>query len=225
MGVPAAILLLWLAFGATHVVLSSARVRPVLVARLGDGGFLALYSVVALAIFVPLTSVFATHKHAGPLLWQTVGPAAVARGLNHVLMAAALVLLVASLLPGSPPPSAMQARGPAVVRGMTRVTRHPTSTAFALFGLAHLLVNGNLGDLLFFGGFPVFSWVGARHQDSRKLRDVPGYADVVATTSIVPFAAIVGGRQRLADFPVGAAALGLALAVVLRLWHHQLFGP
>ena len=35
---------------------------------------------------------------------------------------------------------------------------------------------GALTDLVFFGGFSVFAWIGAAHQDSRKVVDVPGYA-------------------------------------------------
>lgn len=223
----APLLLFWVAFAGSHVVLSSAGVRPALVRRVGALGFLGLYSLVALATFLPLVQVFAAHKHAGPLLWTTLGPPVLARGLNHVLMAAAFCLLVGSLLPGSTPPSAMQARGPVVARGLTRITRHPMLVAFALFGLAHLLVNGNLGDLVFFGGFPLFAWIGARHQDARKARDLPGYGELVASTSLVPFAAIVGGRQRLvmAELPVAALLLGLALTVVIRLLHPRLFGP
>jgi uncharacterized membrane protein len=218
---------LWAAFAATHVWLSSARTRGALIGRVGVQSFQGIYSLVALATFVPLVWIFATHKHAGPFLWATIGPPGVARPLNHILMAAAVVLFVASLLPSSTAPSAMQARGPAVAHGMLRVTRHPMLAAFALFGVAHLAVNGNAGDMLFFGGFPVFAWIGARHQDARKLREVPEYATFVRATSIVPFAAIVAGRQRLVarELPVAALAGGLLVTVLLRLYHRTLFGP
>jgi len=221
------VVVLWIAFAGSHLVLSSARVRPALVLHLGLRGFLGLYSLVALATFVPLVRVFAAHKHAGPLLWLTLGPPAVARGLNYMLMAVAFALLIASLLPGSTPPSAMQARGPVGVQGLTRITRHPTLAAFGLFGLAHLLVNGTLGDLGFFGGFPLFAWLGAAHQDGRKSRDLPGYGAVVAATSVIPFAAVLAGRQRLVgrELPLAGLAAGVALAVVIRLAHPHLFGP
>jgi uncharacterized membrane protein len=217
----------WTAFAGTHVWLSSANARGSLIRRVGPQGFQGVYSVVALATFVPLVWIFATSKHAGPLLWTTLGPPAIARALNYVLMAAALVLLVSSLLPSSTPPSAMQARGPATAHGMLRVTRHPMLAAFALFGLAHLLVNGNLGDVLFFAGFVVFAWVGASHQDSRKRHEVPGYDELMRSTSIVPFAAILAGRQRFVarELPVAAVVIGLVVTVVVRFYHHSLFGP
>jgi hypothetical protein len=85
-----------------------------------------------------------------------VGPPAVAEALNHVVMALALALLVAGLLPAHAAPSSMGAARPEriEVRGLLRITRHPFNAAAALFGVAHLLVNGHLGDVLFFAGFP-----------------------------------------------------------------------
>jgi uncharacterized membrane protein len=219
----------WAAFAGSHLVLSSARLRPRLFARLGEQGFRGAYSLIALATFVPLVWVYAQHKHAGPLLWTTLGPPEMARVVNHVLMAAALVLLASSLLPGSAAPSAMQSQadGSACVGGMTRITRHPTLIAFALFGIAHLLVNGGLGDVVFFGGFPLFSWIGARHQDARMARERAGYRNVMAHTSTVPFAAILAGRQSLVvrELPLPGITVGLVLAVVLRAFHATLFGP
>lgn len=219
--------ILWIAFAGTHVWMSSAGPRARLVDRLGAVGFQGTYSMVALATFGPLLWIFWTHKHAGPLLWSTIGPPEMARIANYVLMAAALALLVCSLVPSGAAPSAMQARGPVTARGLTRVTRHPMLAAFGIFGIAHLLVNGNLGDIVFFAGFPLFAWIGGRHQDSRKVREVPGYEQLVATTSIAPFGAILRGRQRLVvrELPFGALGAGLAGTVLLRTYHHLLFGP
>jgi uncharacterized membrane protein len=218
---------LWLAFAGSHLALSSRGWRAALHARLGENGFRSLYSLLALACFVPLVWIFAHAKHAGPLLWSTLGPAPLARALNGVLMALAGVLLVAALLPASAAPSSMAASGaPRTPRGLLRVTRHPMLAAFGLFGVAHLLVNGALADVLFFGGWPLFAWIGARHQDARLRRDRPGYAAFADATSTVPFAAIAAGRQRLVvgELPWGAIAGGLALVVALQWWHAALFG-
>jgi len=88
-------------------------------------------------------------------------------------------------------------------------------------------VNGALGDVLFFGGFPLFVWIGSRHQDARLARDRPGYRELMAETSLVPFAAILAGRQRLvaSELPLVPIAVGLVLAVVIRTYHAALFGP
>lgn len=223
-----AIAALWAAFAVLHLVLSGRMVRPVLVERLGELGFRGLYSVAVAVPFALLVWVFATHKHAGPWLWTTVGPPDVARAIVYVLMALALPLLVCSMLPGSTAPSAIgSAPAPAVARGILRITRHPLLAALAIWGGAHLLVNGTLGDVLFFGGFPLFVWIGSRHQDARLARVLPGYRELMAETSLVPFAAIMAGRQRLVarELPLVPIVVGLALAVVLRTYHGALFGP
>jgi uncharacterized membrane protein len=219
---------LWILFGVTHVVLSSATLRPRLVDRLGAQGFQGVYSVAVIASFVPLVWVFAMHKHAGPLLWTTIGPPSVARGANYALNAIAFALLVCSLMPSSAAPSSLAAPGAKVTpHGIVRITRHPMLAAFGCWGIAHLLVNGSLGDVFFFGGFALWVWLGSRHQDARMARSRPGYAELVATTSLVPFWAILTGRQRLVvgELPWTPIVAGLAMTVALRWWHATLFGP
>lgn len=228
MGAAVVIGLLWIAFAGVHLVLSSARLRPRLRAQLGEPAFRGLYSAAALGTFVPLVWTFATHKHAGPVLWATLGPPTLARWAAYALMALACVLVIASLLPGSAAPSSMAAPHAATEpRGVLRITRHPMLAGIGCFGAAHLLVNGSLGDVLFFGGFPLFCWVGARHQDARLAREKAGYAALVDRTGIVPFAAVLRGRQRVVarELPAVAVAVGLLVFVVLRSWHGTLFGP
>ena len=43
--------LLWLLFGGSHVVLSIRAIRTRMVARLGEPGFILVYSVVAIGTF------------------------------------------------------------------------------------------------------------------------------------------------------------------------------
>jgi uncharacterized membrane protein len=220
--------LLWSGFAGTHLVLSSASMRPRLIARLGDGPFRGLYSLSVLAWFIALVWVFARHKHAGPVLWNTIGPPAIAELLNLLLMMLAFAVLVAGLLPSQVAPSSMTSTAErATAHGVLRITRHPFNAAVGVFGFAHLLVNGAAGDVLFFGGFPLFAWIGSRHQDARLARTKPGYRELMAETSIVPFAAVLTGRQRLVprELPWSGFAGGVVLTLVVQHWHSTLFGP
>jgi uncharacterized membrane protein len=225
MGAAFVILFWWLLFAGTHLVLSSSAVRPHLIARLGERPFLGVYSLVAFATFIPLASSYARHKHAGPLLWRTFGPYLIARDLNLAFMVFAFVLLVLGLV-ARPPSSLMPSGGVPEAYGVTRITRHPTFAAIFLFGIAHCLVNGYLSDLVFFGGFPVFAWVGAAHQDARKVVDVPGYTEFKNTTSFVPFGAMFDGHQRLdlreLRWPI--VLLAIVIFYIVRAHHPQLFG-
>jgi len=222
------ILLFWWAlFGGTHLVLSSALVRPKLIATVGERLFLGLYSLVAFATLIPLCWYYAGHKHADPLLWRTFGGPSLyllARDLNLILMALAFVLLVHGLV--ARPPSAMMTSGTPTAYGITRITRHPTFAAIFLFGLAHCLVNGSLSDLIFFGGFSVFSWIGAWHQDTRKIVDIPGYAEFKDATSFLPFAAIMRAKQplSLSELRWPITLLALILFYLVRAYHPSLFG-
>jgi len=211
------IVLLWAAFTATHLGLASVRVEPKLRARLGDPAFLGLYSVVALAIFVPLMTIYFGNRHAGPWLWTlTVGPAL--RVFLYLGMTLGLVLAVGSLL--RPSPASLVPNAPAEVRGVYRVTRHPLVLGLALIWALHLIPNASTADVAFFGGFLAFSLAGARHQDLRKLHaGDPKIREFIAATSFLPFGRGLGG---LAELPPLVIVLGVVAAFAVR-WLHP--GP
>jgi len=218
------VLIWWLAFAGSHLLLSSLRVRRTLVGLVGgEGPFAGLYSLVALAFFVPLVWTFSRHFHEGPLLWSMRDIPAVHAGAM-ILSALGLTLVVAAL--AQPSATGMDPRAVPRARGLSRITRHPLFAGLALWGLAHVLVNGFLVDVLFFGGFLVFGVVGATHQDSRKLTEQaqrlgPFYDE----TSLFPFGAILTRRNRLvlSELPWLALAIGALIAVVVYLLHPVLF--
>lgn len=215
------IAVLWLAFGASHVLLSGARLRPRLVARLGASGFLGLYSLIALATFVPLVWLYLANRHSGPLLWY-LGSLPGMRWLVYLAMGAAFALVVGGVARPSP---ASLSPGKPEAAGVLRITRHPLFMGFGLFGLAHLLAAVvNAAELAFFGGFPLFAWIGCRHQDARKLAaGDDGFRAFHAATVFWPFSAPGQVPAALREDAV-AIAVGVVLAIVVRVFHPQLFG-
>lgn len=213
---------LWLAFAASHMALSSLRLRPRLVAALGEGPFLVVYSAVALALFVPLCGLYFTSKHAGPHLWALGGLPGL-RWAMYAGMAAVFWLLAAGLVRPSP---ASAVPGPAEVGGVFCVTRHPVLMALGMFGALHLLVvSVNAAELAFFAGFPLFTLVGARHQDRRKLASTgDAFRRFHDATPFLPFSRPGGVPVALREQP-GSFAAGVALAAALRWLHPSLFGP
>ncbi len=162
----AEIVALWIAFAATHMGLSSLRLRPRLLERLGERGFQGLYALVALGLFVSLVRVYASHRHAGPELWS-LGELPGVHVIMSLGMLVALVLAVAGMLTPSP---ASMLPGKTEVTGVFRITRHPLTMGMGLFGLMHLLgAEIHAAGFAFFGGFVVFALLGCRHQDQRKL--------------------------------------------------------
>jgi uncharacterized membrane protein len=212
------IVALWVLFAATHMGLSSLRWRPRLVARLGERGFQGVYSLVALAIFVPLVSTYYANKHAGAYLWG-LAQFPVVRWIGYGLAGAAFALVVAGFAQPSP---AGMVPGSSAVRGVARITRHPVLMGFGLWGLAHLLLlpRVHASDLAFFAGFAVFAFVGCDHQDRRKLATNPAYRAFHDATPFVPFSS-PGFVRGLVELPLPvAAAAGIALAWAARTWAH-----
>jgi uncharacterized membrane protein len=214
------IIALWVAFAATHMTLSSIRFRETLVRRLGTNAFLGVYSVIALGVFVPLVRTYFANKHAGPLLWSiAIGP-----GLRWAIyggMAVAFVLMVSGLVRPSP---GNIVPGDATPRGALRLTRHPLFMGLGLFGLLHLIPNGNAADAAFFGGFPIFAVVGCRHQDQRKLvAGPPGFTRFHAATPFLPFtgAQTIDGIRELGPLVILG---GLGATWLVRTFHPSWFG-
>jgi len=211
-------------FLASHLVISSAAVRPRLIAAVGEQPYRGIYSLVAFATLGPLIYVFAHHKHTGPILWM-LRQYDSARWITWLLMLLAFVFFVASLV--SPSPASMGAPSQSAAHGILKITRHPGFIAFSLFGIAHMLMNGSLGDVIFFGMFPALGVIGGMHQDQRKLRDLgESYRNLMAETSFLPFAAIIGGRQsfKFADVPWIGIAGGAAVTIMVLAVHPFIFG-
>jgi uncharacterized membrane protein len=217
------VLFWWLAFAGTHLVPSSMAVRRPLIARLGERGFQGLYSLVALGTFIMLVRAYWSSKHAGPLLWNLRGIWGL-HTLSVALSGVAFILIAASIV--QPSATSMVPGAVTRARGITRVTRHPLFCGLGLWGLAHVLVNGFLSDVIFFGGFFVFWLVGAVHQDTRKRTTAADRLGAFyAETSMLPFAAILAGRTRLvfSEIPWLGVAIGVVGAAALYLLHPRWF--
>lgn len=220
---PAALItVLWLAFAATHMGMASVRWRPGWVARLGERGYQGIFSVVALAIFVPLVWTYFAHKHAGALLWSVQPLPTWARWAVYGLMGVAFVMMATAL--STPSPVALGGPLHAEPRGIQRITRHGLFMGLALFGVLHALVNGFASDVAFFGGLALFSVVGALHQDRRHLATRGEvYRRFQDSSPFVPFTGreTLRGLRELSPVAVGA---GVALTLLLRAFHQRLFG-
>lgn len=211
-------------FLITHLGVSSGEVRPRLINALGESVFRSVYSLVSLVTFIPLIVVFGHHKHAGPMLWNLRG-FGLARGLSWLIMLAALIMLVDGLSPSAP--SAAGARASDGPHGIVKLTRHPLFVSSVLFGLAHMLMNGWAGDLIFFGSFVVLGIVGGWHQDQRKVSELGNaYRQLVAETSFMPGEALWTGRQRweAGDIPSRSIRIGAVLTLLLIVFHPMIFG-
>ncbi len=96
-----------------------------------------------------------------------------------------------------------------------------------MWGIAHLLANGDAAGMILFAGMTVLALGGAKAIDAK--RDVthePSWEAFCDKTSYWPLAVVFSGRTRLRLLEIGwwRLALGIALYVVLIFVHGRLFG-
>lgn len=215
------VLIAALAFVGTHFLLSHPLRAP-LVARLGEKGFLGVYSLVAFATLGGLAHAYQAAPTTA-MLWP-VGDALWAVGTIVMLIAA--ILLMGSLIgnPAMPDPDGRIAV-PARAKGVFAITRHPMLWAFALWGGTHILVYPVAKNIIVAAAIILLSLVGAALQDRKKARLKP--ADWHAwqgMTSYWPFAAIARGRARFGGFGLHTLAGGVVVWLAATWAHIPLAG-
>eukprot|EP00029_Vermamoeba_vermiformis_P002385 TRINITY_DN1275_c0_g2_i1.p2 TRINITY_DN1275_c0_g2~~TRINITY_DN1275_c0_g2_i1.p2 ORF type:complete len:236 (-),score=36.07 TRINITY_DN1275_c0_g2_i1:27-734(-) len=197
-----AIALGWGSFIGSHLYMSHPPNRKQLIEKFGGlDKFQGLYSGIALATFVPTTLLYLTKgRNAGPVVHKM---GAFGGAVGTVLNTAALFIFSQAIANQSPtqagakPPTSGQKKDPEV-RGILRVTRHPMFTALGTWGLANCFKRGRLGDLVYWAPFPIFYIVGCAHQDMREKETLS--ENFYKKTSLLPFKAIIEGRNSMDDF-------------------------
>jgi uncharacterized membrane protein len=217
--------LCWLVFGALHVGLATRRVRAGLVARLGELGFIALFSLIASIGWTVVSTYYAAHRFEGPM-GLALGASGLPRLVLMALVAIGITLALASFADYPRSPYAIGTHRTRTPYGLERITRHPFFAGIALAAAAHALLATRLTGALWNVGLALLAALGSWHQD-RKLLALRGepYAAFLASTSFVPFAAVLGGRQRLVggELPWAGLLLALIAVVALRWFHHLIF--
>ena len=209
-------------FAVTHLVLSHGPIREGSVKSIGEWPFRGLYSLIAFLTLGPAAVLWWQNRHLGAVLWEL--PFWPERIIAGLLVFFGLFLFF-QLLATPSPASMMPAKNEA--RGVLRITRHPMNMGITMWALAHLLANGTVGDVAFFGSFVVVGVLGPYHMDAR-LKKTRGedFIEFCKQTSVMPFSAILGRRNRLAldelSFPL--ALLAVIAFVVLTIFHSRFFG-
>jgi uncharacterized membrane protein len=138
-------------FLGTHAFSMARSNRAAAVARIGEGPYKGLYSLVSLAGIVLVSIGYGQYRAGGYIpVWD---PPVWTRHLALLLVLVAFICFVAAYLPGH-----IKAR-----------LKHPMLAGVKIWALAHLLANGDLGSILLFGSFLVW---GVAARISVKRRDV-----------------------------------------------------
>lgn len=199
-------------FVATHFLLSHPLRGP-LVRRLGERTFAGVYSLVALATFIPM---ILARRNAGAeeWLWQ---PPSWGWPAGALLMWIAAILLVGSFV-RNPAMETLQNHDAVIGRpaGVFRLTRHPMMWSFALWAAVHLLLQPEPSAVAIAVAILVLALGGAAAQDSKKRAQLGDrWREWERQTSFLPF-----GRGLA--FPGLAALLGGTALFLAATWLHPL---
>ena len=220
------LLLAAIVFVGSHFGVSSSRLRDVLVQRIGERGYLGLYSAVALILLVWLIVAYVNVRD--PLVLWYRPPVLIVIPL--VVMPLALLLFLGGYTQRNPTAVMQSSPAPAgrTAPGVLAITRHPLLWGIGLWAIAHLCISNSVASIIFFGAFAILALHGTRVIDAKKRRTwrPEEWQRFAAATSNIPFAATFTSRNELKIAEIGWWRLMLAgvLYVVLIFIHGIAFG-
>ena len=165
-------------FIGSHAFTMARGARAQAIARLGEGPYKGLYSLVSLVGLVLIVWGYGDYRAGGYTpLWN---PPVWARHLAVPLVWISFVAFAAAYLPGR----------------IRRTLKHPMLAGLKIWALAHLLANGDLGSVLLFG--TLLAWAVAARISTKRRDEVLDHGG--------PAAAPAGWRNDILALLIGTAA-------------------
>jgi uncharacterized membrane protein len=212
---------LLLAFACAHSGL--AALRPWAEQKIGARSYRIIFALVSLPLATILTIYFFNHRYDGLQLWQVQGLPTV-KPLVWALSAISFGFLYPATFNLLEIAAIQKPQVHLFETGIIRITRHPQMVGQVIWCLAHTLWVGTSFMLLTSIGLILHHAFGVWHGDRRLLaRYGESFEKLKFRTSVIPFLAIVQGRQTLSwrEF-LRPAYLGVAGFVGLFWWAHPI---
>lgn len=208
-------------FLLAHMLPARPAIRATIVAAIGRGPHLVLYSMLSVGLLMWIARAAARSPYVE--LWPYDDRLLV---VPVVGMGLACALLVFGL--GTPNPLSIgRATGFDPKKpGVVALVRHPVLWAALIWAASHLAVNGDLAHVVVFGAFAVLAIGGMLALDARARRRLgSAWPELAARTSNVPFAGYLRGtRPEVGRGTVVRLALSALLYAGLLLGHEFLVG-
>ena len=216
-------LALLLVFAVLHS--GGASLRSWGAARIGERAWRLLFAGVSIPAAVVLVGYFLQHRYDGLRLWDLQQQAWLVP-LVWAGTAVSFLFLYPATYNLLEIPALLKPQQRLYATGIIRISRHPQAVGQVLWCATHLLWIGSSFMLATCFGL-IAHHLFAIWNGDRRLRSRFGEAFLAlrAETSIIPFLAVLQGRQKLQlqEF-LRPAQLGIAIAVGLFWWAHRLIG-
>jgi uncharacterized membrane protein len=216
-------LALLLAFALLHSGGASLRVWGV--ERIGERAWRLLFAALSIPAAVVVVGYFLAHRYDGIRLWNLqdqpwivpVVWAGTAVSFFFLYPATYNLLEI---------PALQKPQVRLYATGIIRVTRHPQAVGQILWCATHLLWIGSSFMLATSAGLIAHHLFAVWNGDRRLAnRFGAAFEELKANTSVLPFKALLEGRQQLvlAEF-LRPSQLGIAIAIGLIWWSHRWIG-
>ena len=215
----AVILGLLLGFAIVHSGL--AALRPWGESKIGARLYRVIFALVSIPFATGLIIYFFNHRYDGIQLWQVQGFAGVKETV-WILSAISFLFLYPATFNLLEVAAVFKPQVRIYETGIMRITRHPQMVGQLIWCVAHTLWLGTTFTLVTSIGLMLHHLFAVWHGDYRlQARYGEDFELVKARTSIVPFLAVLDGRQQLqlGEF-LRPAYLGVAIFVGVFWWGH-----
>jgi len=215
------ILGLQLVFAIAHS--GGAALRPWAEKYIGPRLYRIIFALISLPLAVILIVYFFNHRYDGQQLWQLQDITGV-KTLVWVLSAISFLFLYPATFNLLEIAAIQKPQVHLYETGIIRITRHPQMVGQVIWCVAHTLWLGTSFTLVTSIGLILHHLFGVWHGDRRlSQRYGEAFELVKQRTSIIPFQAIIDGRQSLhwQEF-LRPAYLGVAIFTGLLWWSHPL---
>lgn len=210
---------LLLIFAIAHS--GGAALRPWAEKRIGSRLYRIVFALVSLPLAVIVITYFFNHRYDGLQLWQVQEVPGV-QAIVWVLSAISFLFLYPATFNLLEIAAIQKPQVHLYETGIIRITRHPQMVGQVIWCIAHTLWLGTSFTLVTSIGLVLHHIFGVWHGD-RRLQNRYGdaFTSVKQRTSILPFLAMIDGRQSFQwqEF-LRPAYLGVAVFVGLLWWAH-----
>ncbi|MEB3297040.1 MAG: NnrU family protein [Cyanobacteriota bacterium] len=216
-------LALLLAFALIHSGGASLRVWGV--ARIGERAWRLLFAAVSIPSAVVVIAYFLQHRYDGLRLWNLQDQPWIVP-LVWVGTAISFLFLYPATYNLLEIPAVLKPQVRLYATGIIRISRHPQAVGQILWCATHLLWIGTSFMVAACAGLIAHHLFAVWNGDRRLAnRFGPAFAELRGGTSVIPFRAVIDGRQHLvlSEF-LRPAQLGIAIAVGVFWWAHRFIG-
>ncbi|MCX7596600.1 MAG: NnrU family protein [Fischerella sp.] len=220
---PSHFIMLGLQFGFAIAHSGGAALRPWAEKYIGSRLYRAIFALVSLPLAMVLVIYFFNHRYDGLQLWQVQSVPWI-KSFVWVLSAISFLFLYPATFNLLEIAAIQKPQVHLYETGIIRITRHPQMVGQVIWCIAHTLWLGTTFTLVTSLGLILHHLFGVWHGDRRLgWHYGEAFAAVKQRTSIIPFVAIIDGRQALQwrEF-LRPAYLGVAVFVLLLWWSHPL---